>query len=386
MIDSLEINGYRCFDRFTMSGLGRVNLLVGTNNSGKTSVLEALYLLTSEGDPYALGRILADRGEQFDREQSSGPASRPEYEVEYEVCHLFRGHEIEEGSKFTISASFKNDIQMKYDFKLKLLKLLSNERINFEGLHGDPLGLIVSIDGPPEDGRLDPNVLMISLTQRGGIYLDTDKWFSRRVFQRGNPKRSYSVQYISTRSLSSKELSLMWNGIVLTDEEESVLLALRIIEPKIKRVAVATALNKWRDPVSRGGFKVRLTDVETPVPIGSLGDGMWRMLAIAIALTQAKDGYLLIDEIDTGLHHTVMADMWKMIAQTAKELNVQVFATTHSYDCVTSLAAICRDDVENDNQVTIQRIKPGREKSVSFNEAEIIIAAEHHAEQHIEVR
>ena len=58
---------------------------------------------------------------------------------------------------------------------------------------------------------------------------------------------------------------------------------------------------------------------------------------MAIALISAKGGVLLIDEIDTGLHYTVMADMWKLIAQTAAELDVQVFATTHSSDCVTAL-------------------------------------------------
>jgi predicted ATPase len=54
MISSIRIEGYRGFEHFEMSGLGRVNLLVGTNNSGKTSVLEAIYLLSSMGDPISL--------------------------------------------------------------------------------------------------------------------------------------------------------------------------------------------------------------------------------------------------------------------------------------------------------------------------------------------
>ncbi len=54
MIHSIEIDGYRGFDRFEMNDLGLVNLLVGRNNSGKTSVLEAIYLLTSKGDPTAI--------------------------------------------------------------------------------------------------------------------------------------------------------------------------------------------------------------------------------------------------------------------------------------------------------------------------------------------
>jgi AAA15 family ATPase/GTPase len=57
------------------------------------------------------------------------------------------------------------------------------------------------------------------------------------------------------------------------------------------------------------------------------------MLGLALAIVNAKNGVLLVDEIDTGLHYTVMSDMWKMIWKTAKRLNVQVFATTNSNDC-----------------------------------------------------
>ncbi len=63
MISSIHIEGFRGFERFDMEELGHVNLLVGTNNSGKTSLLEALHLLTSRADPRALWKILWRRGE-----------------------------------------------------------------------------------------------------------------------------------------------------------------------------------------------------------------------------------------------------------------------------------------------------------------------------------
>ena len=66
-------------------------------------------------------------------------------------------------------------------------------------------------------------------------------------------------------------------------------------------------------PPTRGGFFVRLKGNEKRIPIGSFGDGIWRMLALSTALVKAKDSLLLVDEIDTGLHHTVMGDMWKLI-------------------------------------------------------------------------
>jgi len=76
-----------------------------------------------------------------------------------------------------------------------------------------------------------------------------------------------------------------------------------------------------------------------------------------------------------------MSQMWRLIFNAAKELDVQVFATTHSYDCVYSLAQICNDP-DGSNSVTVQRIEPGKSTAVPYDQDEIAVAA--HRE--IEVR
>ena len=108
-----------------------------------------------------------------------------------------------------------------------------------------------------------------------------------------------------------------------------------------------------------------------------MGDGMWRMMAMAIAITQCQGGVLLVDEIDTGLHYTVMSDMWKLIFGAARELDVQVFATTHSSDCIRSLLAeVCISELFDGNQVTVQRIEPGKSVAVPYTQNEIKMATE----------
>ena len=200
--------------------------------------------------------------------------------------------------------------------------------------------------------------------------------------RRSTPENAIPAQYISTESLSRDELTRMWGKVVLTDAEARVLQALRFLDPSIERIAnLPSSSAYYYAPATRGGFLVK-RDSELPIPIGSMGDGMWRVLALAIALSRSKDGILLIDEIDTGLHYTVMADMWKLVADTARELNVQIFATTHSYDCVKSLADICTSRVSGDNQITIQRIERDQGRSVPYTEREIQIAAD----RQIEVR
>ena len=123
------------------------------------------------------------------------------------------------------------------------------------------------------------------------------------------------------------------------------------------------------------GIYVKLEGLEQRVPIGSLGDGMWRMLGLALALANARNGVILIDEIDTGLHYSVMRDMWRMIVERSDEMNVQVFATTHSRDCYESLATVLRDETTS-AEVTIQRIDSRKGSATAFDQNAIIAAAE----------
>ena len=85
-----------------------------------------------------------------------------------------------------------------------------------------------------------------------------------------------------------------------------------------------------------------------PVPLRSLGDGALRLLGVAVTLANSRGGFLLIDEAENGIHHTIQRDYWRMILQTAQENNVQVLATTHSWDCVTGFAQAASEleDVE----------------------------------------
>ena len=213
------------------------------------------------------------------------------------------------------------------------------------------------------------------LSSRGGLRAETFQLLNNIA---ANAPRSDAAnhQYITTESLSVQEVQALFNNISLSPREDRVIRALKFLEPRIERIAIAQVspifLSGFTSGfTTRGGIKVKLKDSDEPIPIGSLGEGTWRMLALAITLSRSINSLLLIDEIDTGFHHTVMTSMWKFVAEAAKEFNIQVFATTHSYDCVRSLAAVCRDDVRIRSDVTIQRLEPGCEKTISYNEAEI---------------
>ena len=376
MISSIRIEGYRGFERFEMSGLGRVNLLVGTNNSGKTSVLEAIYLLASAGDPGALWQMLWRRGERLP------PIAMPVGErpvrggqVELDISHLFFGHEAQTGALIKISA--RNEGPERFiGYSLREVPIREQQEI-FGGEDESPISsrLALEIDGSPK-----PVIGLIPLSRSGGMYSDAIDLPGRRSRLRGaETSPSY---FITTESSTGDELVAMWNRVSLTPSEGLVLQALQFLDPDIERIASQVTSGPYFSSQTRGGFIIKRKGWEQPVPIGSMGDGMWRMLAMAIAITQCKGGVLLVDEIDTGLHYSVMSQMWKLIFNAARELDVQVFATTHSYDCVYSLAQICSGETEGRNSVTVQRIDPGKIKAVPYDEDEITVAAS----REIEVR
>jgi len=372
MLKNLTIKNFRCFKHFELQQLGRVNLLVGKNNSGKTSILEAIQLLCSKGNPEPLLEALTNRGEYC----WSDDIRR---ERELDICHLFHGHEIELGSEFLILASNDN-IENKLFVSIVKQSIASKADSEIESDESTSVVEEFS-DNSIElgfkflwtDGNKPENWKHI-LSSNGGLSED----YIRRWRFRGKQSKNAAInQYITSSSLTTKNMIELFDQVVLTADEMLVYKALQTIEPKIERIASITyEYESRRTSESRGGFVVRLADSDQRVPIGSMGDGIWRMLGLALSTVSAKGGVLLVDEIDTGLHFTAMEDMWKLILETAKKLNVQVFATTHNSDCWTSLASIASQEQDTEDGITIQRIEPGKETGVVFTEREIVIAAQ----------
>jgi hypothetical protein len=366
MFQAVKVSGYRGLPRYEIGDLGRVNLLVGRNNSGKTSVLEALYLLGSEGDPAAIWRICNRRGERFVED-------RPLRRTEVDVSHLFTGHELAVGQSFAVSGRNSSTSQ-------QVTVAVEDRRDPDSKDEGD---LLSNVDALPQRPVIldikstgQKRQQTIALSRQGGFDLDQAEFAARRRNVVGR-EAAANVHFISTESFNGNELIRHWDRIQLTPNEALVLQALRFVDPSIEDIRSFGGGSLYGP---RGGFIVKRKGEPAPVPLGSLGDGAWRILTLAIVLTQSAGGMLFIDEIDTGLHYTVMADIWRLIHAASKQFDVQVFASTHSYDCVHSLSTICRSTDNVGDEVSIQRIEAGRSSSIPFSEAEIRTAAERQIE------
>ncbi len=366
MYSSIRIQGYRGLKSFQMRGLGRVNLLVGTNNCGKTSILESIQLLRSTGNPYVLSSIAGRRGEWgygSDRDSRSQLGSGPE---PLDLSHLFADRQVHrainiEADRIADDAddNWSDQVTVSVDDR----HVIQQHAPDAEPFEDNQESLILRVKWS------DAEVAYKATISEEGFLLGS------RPPPRTQLGFSQPVPFVRTSGMTAADVVRTFSKFVLTPKHEAIKQALRIIEPTIEDlVPIADGLTRYshsRD--APGGVVLRLRGVENRVPIGSMGDGMWRMLGLALSIASADGGVLLVDEIDTGLHYSVMEDMWRMLSNAAAARSVQLFATTHNRDCYESLAAIA---MSADGGVTIQRIDRDRGEAARFSREAIVAAAE----------
>ncbi|HYO68510.1 MAG TPA: AAA family ATPase [Archangium sp.] len=354
MMTTLRIDNFRSFRKLTVEGLTRVSLLVGTNNAGKTSVLEAAELVLGSAGPSLLGRSIESRNEVV--------LPLLWKNLYLEVNHLFHGHSLEPGTSFKLEAvvgegprSFKCRIVPRPSGKLEG----DDEAPPIELLRpGSNLALSILGDGMGPDGYLFPlaGYSILARLLRTAATKPTDK--------------AWKLHFMETAAPHVSELRALWDAVVLTPEETKVTNALQIIEPDIERLAA----------LQTGGMFVKLRDSDERIPLGSMGEGIKRLLALSLNLVSSAGGYLLVDEIDTGLHHSVMTRMWRLVVEVARRLDLQVLATTHSLDCVRALASLYEESPDVRDLISLHRIERGAEASVPYSADEILAAAQHQME------
>jgi len=70
------------------------------------------------------------------------------------------------------------------------------------------------------------------------------------------------------------------------------------------------------------------------VPLPVMGEGMVRLASLVLAIGNVPNGVVLVDEIENGLHHSILPKVWQAIGEVARQFNTQVFTTTHSLECI----------------------------------------------------
>ena len=101
---------------------------------------------------------------------------------------------------------------------------------------------------------------------------------------------------------------------------------------------------------------------DTYYELTEFGDGLHHIISIVIELFKCENGHLFIDEIDNGIHYTQLDDIWKVILNISKKLNVQIFATTHSKECIESYANVSKE--LEDEEITFIKLSRLEDNSI----------------------
>ena len=339
MLKSLIIKNFRSLEDFQVEKLGRVNLIVGKNNSGKSSVLEALRIFAGNAHQELLEQIAQAHDEKHFLDKNI----KDSRDVSLPYEDLFTGRSFPKEEKPIVIGENDNDQALKifHVYSVEKDYIATDEDGKQETIQR-PLS-ITSLDLTKYNKILGEGLLAKKYKESVGIDFNVISPDFRRFVSISNP---ISCSYIPTQLIGANELASDWDKIALTDGEEIVKQALRIILPDFENINFVNDSSYFDSQVIRRVAKVRIKNQPRPVSLNS--DGMMRILQIALKLVTAKGGFLLIDEFENGLHYSIQEKVWSLLFDLSKSLDIQIFATTHSWDCIESFAkvAIEKQDVE----------------------------------------
>ncbi len=309
MIKSLEISHFKRFKRLAVDGLARINVVGGRNNTGKSSLLEAIFLFHDRFDPQLLWRHLGWRGVR----QLSGDG--PVY------SHVFHDYDLSHPVALEVHYERENllfEMHAEPESRLRKVVLQEGKPPPSAPVAGSPQGAVRQPAVHLKYYRNRKRVNKADLVLRGAsLELEFD----------APAERSPVAAYVGARSQTDPAQDAeRFGSLDVRGETVLVLEALQVVDPAIRSLSV----------VATEGGALIYADVGMPrkTPVNLLGDGDTRLLSMVLAIATARDGVVLIDEIDSGLHHSVLPAVWASLAKACELYNCQMIATTHSYGCL----------------------------------------------------
>jgi len=345
-VRSLEIKGFRALSDLSIAPFGRVNLITGKNNAGKSSLLEAIRILVTGGALRTLFDILNYReelGSNADSERTYLPTDLAPF------CNLFTG--------FPDLASSKHGFSVTAEGALPPAISRIAASIGWFIRRADPDRQAVSYEPAATDLFGDVDAFPALDLDIGGrqrvVPLD-------RLQQRRFPMRpeadatSFACVYLDPfSSRSTSQMGALWDAIDLTDVQPEIVNALQIVSSDIEAVSMIGSDergSRTRTAIARSKAH------SSRVPLRTFGDGVNRLFGIILSLCNARNGVLLIDEIENGLHYSVQTEIWRTIFRLANTLDVQVFATSHSWDCVRAFQEAASESPQDGVLVRLSKV------------------------------
>ncbi|MCY2962387.1 MAG: AAA family ATPase [Planctomycetota bacterium] len=362
-LERVTIDGFRGLRQLTLDGLGAITLLVGANNSGKTSVLEALSILCNPEDPQEWLTMVRRRdfgGLDETRIQS------------LRWCFTQADTLLARDPAWSyLPPRYEGCCEMTCDGRFPLRKLAVNYRDilrepverETSGNGSTPAGpaIDVDFDEPDQGAEISHTFDLCEGYTRGDSIESTSHTAAAPVtmqFWENDPPSGrrpppmasaqlpcqvltpYSYQ-INTRQVVKQSQQLLSGAAASKSARSQLLALLALFDPEIVDIQIASF--RGRRPA------IYLSHLRLGVaPITVFGDGVRRAILLANSLNMLQGGgLLLIDEVETGIHVSALQSVFSWLAKAARELDVQIVATTHSLEAVDAIAESVGDRMED---------------------------------------
>ena len=311
----INIRNFRGFNDITLDNIGKFNILLGANNIGKTSVLEAIFLLTcmSAGEsPVALQNSRNLRVRSFQ-----------------DLSYYF--HDLKLERKINLSGILCADVVLG-------LTISAEES---QGPIGVPIQRTSANTDFTEQSPVNSSLTVSDLVWCYECFVD-------EISQHIEKLEIGSADDISGKTLPKPLQSATPNTHIFFPGRtyDGKIMSKIIVEKKIKKLLEVLRVidSKLVDITSDGDAAYVDIGLEKMVPLNMFGSGMIRTASILSHCIGGNDEIILVDELEEGLHYSAISQMVKALLKLAVAQDVQIFCTTHSIELLQNLRNVLSED------------------------------------------
>ena len=339
MIRSLDIENFRCFASVHLDDIRRFTIVTGQNGSGKTALLESLFV-AGGGSPEIYLRTGLWRGNDeiiIPGEQSSAAS------IFEDFFHQFN---IEDGLRI----SFKDSIRGKREVHIIL----------------DPEEMVhFPVDSKLSESVLSPGLRFLWNTPEGDFESHIE--VTPKEIRIPKSHNTYRMVFLNQRTaMGSRQNAERYSTLSKKNQEKSVLKAISELFPQVAGLSIET---RGDSPT----IFAQVDGVDNKMPIGLVSAGIHMFLSILLAIISTPKGAVLIDEVENGFYYKLLTPMWKMLMKQCKENNCQLIVTTHSREYLDSIAPLIAGN-EKDFTLLRTELEHGRANVSSFSGEEFAAA------------
>lgn len=328
MYERIRIENFRGITNLELSSLRQFNLFVGRNNCGKTSLLESIFLLsglTNVGLPFSVNRFR-------------------DYHLMDDYSWILLFNELNTDKAILFLGDMLNPKENRV-LTIKPLQESVDLSVDDNESYASASGILSS-----------PSIHVNGLILSGEINKEGEKTKSFKYKIRIGKKtakvaaippsfKTFQGIYIPpTKNFS--DTPRRFNNIQIMKKEKEIIKILQKVEPQLIDLSIGADNILYCDM----GFNRRL-------PLNVAGEGLKKILSVILAIYEASNGVVMIDEIENGLYHSNQEILWASIFEAAKAFDVQVFATTHSYENVRAFNSTYEKLGEKDDKLRLFRIE-----------------------------